>query len=309
MTTQSSSNKFTVLDDLWFGDGTDEAAEKKAGQSLIATVGQIYGLRPFPKAAYKLIELTKQEDYELDEIQHVIESDPPLASRTLQVVNSAAFGLQVRCTTVNHAVRLLGSTPIREIATAIAVLEMFSGGHSEQLRDHGITVAALARYLATHCGLPTEDVYTCGLLHDLGKILFTQVQGDEYEDILTETWGFRDRAHLLERERFGFDHAVLAGHLLRFWRIPDPIPAVVAWHHQPGRAYRSKGELATLVSLIRLSDLLCYKLGDPEVPADKLVHEVAQDQSCVFLNLREDDLSKIWHDLHVVATESTQVWL
>ncbi|MFH1132025.1 MAG: HDOD domain-containing protein [Pseudomonadota bacterium] len=298
---------FTIQEELWFGDFADESAEQKAEKSFVATAGKIYGLRPFPKSAQRLIALATDPNVNLPEMQRVIESDPSLASRTLQVVNSAAYSLQVRCTSIPHAVRLLGPKTIRELAAALAVYTVFEGTDetATRFRDHGTAVGSLARHLATRCGFPSDDVYTCGLLHDLGKMLMWQAQLLDYEKLIKDNLQFDDVIHLKEREAYGYDHAVLAAHLLKYWQIPEPIPSVIAWHHQPSRVYRQGGLIANLVSLVRIADRMSYSLGRRAEEDKNKITQICKDEAASLLNLSEEQLTEYWDDLHVVMSESS----
>jgi hypothetical protein len=107
--------------------------------------------------------------------------------------------------------------------------------------------------------------YSTGLLHDLGKLLLLQTEDASYEELLSKS-SSPDETHLRERELLGYDHAVLAGHTLKQWGLPDPIPRIVAWHHQPSRAYEEGGEVGVTVALLRVADQLEPMLRRVEPP-------------------------------------------
>jgi putative nucleotidyltransferase with HDIG domain len=200
-------------------------------------------------------------------------------------------------------VRLLGTRAIGEMATALAALQMFDTNSAQgvALKDHATAVAAVGRHLASKLGLPVDDVYTCGLLHDIGKLFLLQDSWSNYEGLCDGK--DPDCAHDHERERYGYDHAVLAGHILKNWQIPDPVPTVVAWHHQFARAVNEGGPKARLVALVRLADAIIYALdGDAEVEVPKL----AQMQEAEYLELSESQLSEWWLELHTVADENRE---
>jgi len=297
---------FSINEELWFGDFTDDQAEQLAAASLAAVAAQITGLRPFPAAAQKLLTVSRDPNYKVAALCEIIEGDPSLAARVLRLVNSAAYSLRARCTSVGHAVTLLGAKAIGEVAAAIAILDMFreGSGHAAQLRVHLLAVASLARQLALLSGQPAEDVFTCGLMHDLGKLLHLQVSEEESSALFESVQPGRDTVHLAERERYGYDHAVLAGHVLAGWEIPAPVPQVVAWHHQPARAYRSGGSIATMVSLVRLADRLSYDLLSNPNPDAQLLDQFARDEAAVYLGLSRAQLADEWDRLLVLAMEA-----
>ena len=67
-------------------------------------------------------------------------------------------------------------------------------------------MAAVARRLAVHFALSPNDMFTCGFLHDLGKLILLEDKEDscgwDLKDLVDES----DVLHLRERNKFGFDH-------------------------------------------------------------------------------------------------------
>ena len=213
---------------------------------------------PLPVAAQRLLVATQSAEYKLSEVVRIIESDPALAARIMRQVTSALFG-RVRCTSIAHAVTRLGARMLQTTAIAAAAIDLF--GQDEETAQtvvrHANTTAAIARFFARHCGLVAEEMYTCGLLHDIGKLMLLRGADLDYHDLLdAETAA--DQVHVVERERYGFDHALVAGHVLTSWKLPHPLGRVVAWHHQPHRAFRTSGPTARMVALMRLADHLAH---------------------------------------------------
>ena len=205
------------------------------------------------------------------------------------------------------------------MAAAIVILEMLGGdaGPAAVVSTHSASVANTCRVLLQLHPLHDADaLFTCGLLHDVGKLLILQVSPalrigqdrDPYPKLLTESAGKHDACHELERELYGYDHAVLAGHVLRAWQIPEPIPHVVAWHHQPIRAYREGGKIGAMVAMIRLANRISYRAAAPNTPDDEEFGVLADDEACVALTISRKQLEESWHQLVTAArTSSTAV--
>jgi putative nucleotidyltransferase with HDIG domain len=309
---QVAANKgmdFSALEQLWFGDLPDTDAEQAAAESMLADTARIVGLHPFPETANKILQLSRDPACEVSRLTRLIENDPSFAVKTLRLVNSAAFSRRVSCTTIAHAVTLLGIKTIGELAASWAVLEMFDRPDPRyvQLKGHATTVAALARHLATRLGQPADDIYTCGLMHDLGKLLALEDDADADAHSRRLEASAPDTMHLAEREAMGFDHALLAAHVMRQWEIPDPVPLVVGWHHQAARALNEGGDVARMVSLVRVADRLAYALFDTSAEPDTTAGEVAKDSCCDYLGLTEDKLERWWFELAAVANEGRQI--
>jgi hypothetical protein len=106
----------------WFG-GRDDEAEAAASKSLAATAARMVGAKPFPVAAKRLEELTRTTNARIEQVVVVLESDPALSVRLLRLVNSAGYGLKVRCTSVRHAAVLVGTRRLNQVATTAAILD------------------------------------------------------------------------------------------------------------------------------------------------------------------------------------------
>lgn len=295
MSASISPGNFGRDEQDWFG-GRDQEAEEAASKSLAATAARIVGAKPFPVAAKRLEELTRTNSARIEQVVSVLESDPALSARLLRLVNSAGYGLKVRCTSVRHAAVLVGTRRLNQVATTAAILDLFESSNSlaAELLEHAAVVGSLCRYLAVHLGLPHDELFTCGFLHDIGKIMLLDSEREVYPSLLREFGGNADSIHEQERRVFGFDHATLGAHVLTAWNIPEPVPKVIAWHHQPARALQDS-LLSAMVQTLRLADLLAYELGRRQEQEGILL--VAQSEAAIYLDISEPQVAAMWHDL------------
>lgn len=291
-------------EELWFGDDSSEIAETSAAKSMAAMAGRIIGAKPFPEAARRLDELTRNDKAHPHEVVRVLESDPALSARLLRLVNSAGYALRTRCTSVRHAAALVGVTRLNQVATTAAVLDMFatSSARAAALTKHAAAVGAMCRYLAVHFGLPRDEVATCGFLHDIGKLMLLDTEGDRYAALLDEAGSGTDQLHKAERKLLGFDHAVLGAHVLSAWNIPHPVPKVVAFHHAPARAMQHSPQVAAMVHVVRLADQLVGMMGRPH-PESRL-EEMAKGEAAQYLDISEPQLAAMWPDLRTIYRNS-----
>ncbi len=288
--------KFALDESLWFGDGDDAEAESRAAASLAAVGARIVGAKPFPIAARRLDELTRNPSTRIEQVVTVLESDPALSARLLRLVNSAGYGLKVRCTSVRHAAVLVGTRRLNQVATTAAILDLFDGTNQigMELLEHASVVGSLCRYLAVHLGLPHDELFTCGFLHDIGKLMLLDAERERYADLLAEFGSAPDQMHLAERRMFGFDHAVLGAHVLAAWNIPEPVPRVIAWHHSPARAMQDT-VIAAMVETLRLADMLAYVL--PMQDSRLAIEITAGSEAARYLDISDVQLAAMWDDL------------
>src|SRR5262244_2925464 len=145
---------------------------------------QLEDLPTLPAVAVRVLEVTSNESSDAKEVVQLIESDPSLTARILQLVHRADSGVRGEVTTVERAVVLLGFEAVRSAVLAISVFETFKQTESnsttppaafkhEAFWKHCIAVAAAAELIAEaskDSAINPSEAFVCGLLHDLGKI-------------------------------------------------------------------------------------------------------------------------------------------
>jgi putative nucleotidyltransferase with HDIG domain len=309
-TTRTTKISETVLEELWFGEDDASAITAQAAASFAAVLADLEGLRPFSDVAQRVLEYVADPNFEVARLQSIMEQDPSLATRILRLANSAAFRPREACATIKQAILVLGSRTLSEVATSLSMMAMFSdlSGVGRTVRDHCASTAALLRALAIHTANAGPNCYIVGLLHDFGKLLLIQAQPATYLKIHGQEIADPDTIHLREREVLGFDHAVLGAHLLKKWGLPDPIPKVVAWHHQPARALGAGGEVALYVSMVRLAERIDRILQLDALPSAQETERLAATPECEYLDFRARDLGRLWDELRTVKQEAQQIF-
>jgi putative nucleotidyltransferase with HDIG domain len=276
-----------MTDTLWLGDSASAEAQKRAANSMAAFTARSLGGRAMPSSAQRVLAITDNPTYRVQDVVAVLETDPAMSARVLQLVNSAGYGLQTRCKSVLHAVTLLGNQRLRQVATVAGVLHLFDceSEAAYHVREHSIVVGGLARHLAASCNLPPEELFTCGVLHDLGKMMLLEADEEQYHALIAQDSSHGDLLHDLELDAFGFDHAILGGYVLNTWQIPSPVPHVIAFHHRPWLASRVSDRVASMVHVLRLADRLAYELLDAGTPLDELAEALGRDEATRHLRL------------------------
>ena len=206
-------------------------------------VKQIVGrsdVLPTPPETYlRLTELLENNNSQMDEVAEVVESDPALTAKLLQVVNSVAFGFGGGVTTANQAVQLAGVEVIRALllglqARSFAEKRLKNRELLSSVWQHSLDTATRCRAIARIQGLNTAGQATCftaGLLHDIGKLVLAANQEKEYATVVTRATRERVSLHVKELEHYGATHADIGAYLLGLWGLPDEIVTSVERHH------------------------------------------------------------------------------
>lgn len=296
---------------LWFGADDADSSDEQAKASVAAEVARVSGLKPFPVVAARVLHELSQPDFSVARVSNLMESDPALASLVLRLVNSAAYGRGTRYVSVDHAVVRLGARRVRDLVAAAATMQMFHDlkGIGVTFRDHCAGTAAVVRVLGQNYEIPGgSSLFLAGLLHDIGKLLLMETREFDYATVNPKDLARPDSVHRLEREQLSYDHAVLGANVLRAWTIPDPIPQIVAWHHQPNRAFQEGGEISVQVSLLRLADNIAWYLAQTPMSSDKFDEFLAETPEAKWVGVGMPDIKRMWIPMVEARTEALQIF-
>ena len=183
-------------------------------------------------------EIHQQIQAELDRpntsLRHLgelVECDPSLTARVLQMVNSAYLGLPNRITRASQAAALLGTNQLRSLFNGLLTLQQLRQGRPDsaeerRLWEHGLAVAAEAKRRVKGQGEELEgQAFTAGVLHDVGALVLQSLDPEAW----ARCAGLQDE--VLEQDAFGAHHANAGAYLLGLWGMPTELVQAVAAHH------------------------------------------------------------------------------
>ncbi len=225
-------------------------------------------LPSFPQVAAKLLEASKDETASLQDLSRIIETDPGISVKVLEIVNSAMYGLGRKITALSEAVVFIGLDEIKKLALGMTIFEnLFKTGSNKQFDKllfwrHSLSVAVLSMEIAKelHYSNP-EEAYIAGLLHDVGKI-FLDIQGRKsYGDFIQELCVSTDLIIEKERSHLGLGHDDVGAYFCAQWKLPEKLILAVKYHHQPFECKNFNKEEAGLISIVSLANFLCWTQG------------------------------------------------
>ncbi|MFP4515627.1 MAG: HDOD domain-containing protein [Desulfovibrionales bacterium] len=225
----------------------------------------------------------------VEEVGALIDHDQSFSAKALALANSAFYGFQGRVTSIGRAVSVLGLRELRNMVF-LMLYKRLSARIDARFFDfpsyliHNYQVAVLAKELSMMAGHgDPEEVFTAGLLHDIGKILTAIYRAEDWKRIIAKD----DTAPVwkAEQEYWGMDHGTVAEVALKSWNMPPVLSEPVGCHHRPKSASRHHEEAL----LIQLADCFAHRFdpgngesqgdvpdtrgvisGDPEEVAQKL---------------------------------------
>jgi len=236
--------------------------ESKAELKKIIT--SIQNLPTLPTVAVKINQLTKSLTAGALEIAKVIELDQSIAVKILSLVNSAFYGLSRKVSSIKEAVAYIGTNAISQLVLSLGVIKTF-GGKKTTIFDrkafwqHSIAVALLAREIArsNNRHKHPDDVFTSGLLHDLGKVALDHCCPESFKKVLDELSKNEQPFHTAEEKVLGINHSRVGEWVARNWEIPLLIIVAIRHHHDPPEK-RKNFNLSddTVVDIVTVADWL-----------------------------------------------------
>jgi len=182
----------------------------------------------------RILQITQNEDASLEDIAAVLQTDPTLTGRLLNLANSVTHGGRSVVTTVHAAAVRLGVRSVRNISLGFSLLAGNRKGRCQTFDydgfwSHSLAVAAAAQTVAEMRGdVAPTDAFTCGLLQGMGRLALASVHTTAYEGVLERARGQSSmRLAEIEQDNFGMNHREVAAALLRDWRLPEHYCAAV----------------------------------------------------------------------------------
>lgn len=221
----------------------------------------------------RVMDACSAGDADARTVAEMILADQGLTANVLKLANSAYYGHPRRVTTVTDAVVLMGMAAIRSLALSSHTSQLFRRplpGYAMARGDlwrHSLAVAFVSRRLATEAAAaPVEEAFVAGLLHDLGKLVLSDLLGDAFDDLTLMAHRRRIPLYVAEREMLGFDHADLGARIAATWRFPAPLVEAIGLHHRPADATVAPA----LAHTVCLADTACLMtaagVGPESVP-------------------------------------------
>ena len=211
------------------------------------------GKLPSPKGvALSIIRLLQRDDFRINDLVQLVQSDPAIAGRILYFANAAAFGRSRPIVSLQRAVVALGSFRVRDLVIGLSVMHNHRSGECaefdyEKFWGHSLASGIACRELALFAQISSEELFTIGLLSRIGELAMATLFPDEYAGILIKAQenGLDDSAVAeIEQQHFVMDHHELTASLLCEWGLPEVLIQATFHYESPDAAGFADGSRA-----------------------------------------------------------------
>ncbi len=274
------------------GGEAQRAAEEEAHisgalsvEELNKILDSIQDIPTLPSIANKVIQVINDPQSNSKAIADIIKNDPALTARLLKIGNSAYYAGYSPCTNVQNAITRMGLLQIKRLVFSISILGAFdkyaaAGFDIKDFWKHSIAVAYNTRTIGKLARFrDTEELYTAGLLHDLGMLIIIKYMPEMFDAIMKK----REAAPGLsfydcERSDYPISHCEIGSWLSVRWQMSREIQSVIYNHHQPPIASTLfEKDIIMFSAIVYLADRFSSKidagfLNDHDSEVDKQIY-------------------------------------
>jgi HD-like signal output (HDOD) protein len=222
-------------------------------ENMRALIGEIDGLPAVPAICQELNRTLAQTDFSMRQVASVVEKDPAVCAKILQLVNSSFFGVGRKITQVHDAVAYLGASMLKNLVTSVTLWRTLEGvrpaaiSQLQRVHTRCQTVGGLARLMMGKDRARSEEAFISGLLHDIGMTLLIAYLPERYDRVSAEMLKTGLSFYEVERSLYTVDHAEVGAYLLDAWGLPFQILEAVAFHHSAPNLGHTRMEPADAV--------------------------------------------------------------
>lgn len=230
---------------------TEDLLEQKGLLQMINNIDHL----PTINSNYLRIIKKIEEDEDIASISNEIENDLAIATKILQIANSAYFCSKAG--SVQQAITMIGLVDTQNLIRATSVIDAMNVGHQmakqiQSLWHHAYLCNKLLAFVYDkHLGkkLPNEAKYA-GLLHNVGMVFFLKFYQEQYLELMKTALNKSQSMLDVEKEMFDVRHTEVGGYLLKWWEFSYPIIEAAMYHHDPMNKYVINQEIVCAVHIV-----------------------------------------------------------
>ena len=211
-----------------------------------------------PDIAIRIDKIFKEKnDISINAIAEIIKSDPALTMRLISISNSSYYRGAAETRNLEEAIMRLGMRDTQNYLLLLTTRSMFDSEAPlfktllDSLWIHSLATAEAARLIGKnikHSDL--NQLFTLGMLHDMGKLLLLQVL---YE--LNKNGRDMDKANIMQI--VDAQHMAFGATLMRKWNMPSEFSYTAEQHH----TISESGKYSQQFLIVCLANMITRKRG------------------------------------------------
>ncbi|MCL2721872.1 MAG: HDOD domain-containing protein [Treponema sp.] len=254
--TMKTSDKYTTAS---ISIPLDETMLKNMSVLSEQIVQSINNLPQFPENVLLVQKLINDPSSDMPTIARQISMDPALTADLLKIVNSAQYMLSKKVDSISEAVKMIGIKGIKNLLYSYGTQKVLGDDtvDKKKLWEHSYKTAFYAFNLVKNFKNDNnllDDVYIGGMLHDMGKIIFSNVHPDLLNKIKDFCSDKNVPSSTFEDLSAGLNHAELGALIAEKWNFPEKLVAAIRYHHEPESA---PDDCKDIIDTVYLANMFC----------------------------------------------------
>ena len=243
---------------------------------LLNIINGITSLPSLSSIFHEFMEAVREERSMAD-IARIIQKEPSVATKVLQIANSAFYGMK-HCTSIDKAAVTLGLETLQDILLTISVISSMQWKREQLFPLQDIFV----RSFIMNAHLPLlytmkPDVLTyksfpsVGLTYDVGEIILLQYYPERFKQVI-ETLKNHPGMDFHTAELFlGFKectHQEIGAYFLDYWNLPEVFVETALFHHRPEKSSAQYHDIVEMTNYIETLIAMVYKRDEEDETDD-----------------------------------------
>ncbi|MDR3605803.1 MAG: HDOD domain-containing protein [Oligoflexia bacterium] len=240
------------------------AQKKKAGSDYSRLLEKLQDIRTLPMVAMKVNELINDPNSSGADIADVLKKDQVLTAKILRLVNSSYYAIPGGVADVQRALAFLGFNTLAQLVLSLSVFNFFAPVEGENFSimefwRHALATAVCSEILARRLKLAKpEEAFTCGLLHDVGKLVLNEIDPDRLVEIVRESSSRKCSFIEIEREWDMPTHSFMGEAVATKWGLPQIIRQAIRYHHHDvSNMSTILPSSKSMIQIVRLANAIC----------------------------------------------------
>ena len=231
-------------------------AEKVQNELLEAIENDELVLPTLPEVALQVREAAEDPNISIPALSKVIGNDAALTARLIKVVNSPLLRTNKEITDLNMAISRLGINYTANLATGLAVEQMFQAtsdvidNKMRAVWNRSTEIAGICHVLCRHfTRLQPDQATLAGLVHQIG-ILPILTYAEASSVLLKDSISLN---HIIDRI-----HPVLGERILRAWDFPEQIATIPTNYLD----FQRQSKTVDYIDIVQVATLQSYADSD-----------------------------------------------
>ncbi len=240
--------------------------KKKTHSDYSDLMSRLQDIPTLPMVAMQVNQLINNPNSTSADIAEVMKKDQVLTAKVLRLVNSAYYAIPGGVTDVQRALAFLGFNTLAQLVLSLSVFSVFSKEDQPDFSmmefwRHALGTAVCSEALAKKLRFSKpEEAFTCGLLHDIGKLVLHQIDRDRLFELVRET-SRSGRSYVdVEREMEIPAHSYMGEIIATKWGLPQVIRLAIRYHHfDVSRMDSVLAAAKPYIYVVRLANQICVQ--------------------------------------------------